>query len=125
MAAARVATDPDAPELWVPDDTDPDASFRALLAAVSRAPSGSGRLIWQPFEDDDTIRTNMLMRATPYPHFPVRQDESWIDAAVAKAALLAIPLRYVVSYRPDPYLRSHVEPETPFPVIPLPPQDAE
>jgi hypothetical protein len=122
VAAARAAADRSDPELWVPDDTDADVSFQALLDAVSRAPSGSGWLTWQPFEDDDTIRTDMLMRATPYPHFPIGQDEPWIDAAVAKSALLAIPLRWVVSYRPDPDLRSHVGPETPFPMIPLPPQ---
>ncbi|WP_141983509.1 hypothetical protein [Saccharothrix saharensis] len=62
------------------------------------------------------------MRATPYPHFPIGQDEPWIDAAVAKAALQAIPLGYVVSYRPDPELRSRMEPEEPFPKIPFPPQ---
>lgn len=122
VAAARAASDRSDPELWVPDDTDADASFRALLDAVSRAPSGSGWLTWQPFEDNDTIRTDMLMRATPYPRFPIGQDGPWIDAVVAKAALLAIPLRYVVCYRPDSDVRSRVEPETPFPLIPLPPQ---
>lgn len=75
VAAARAAVDRSDPELWVPDDIDADASFRALLDAVSRAPSGSGWLTWQPFEDDDTIRTDMLMRATPYPHFPAGPDE--------------------------------------------------
>jgi len=120
VAQARRAADHTDPELWVPDDT--EASFNALLAAVSRAPSGSGRLTWQSFDGDDTIRTDLVMRATPYRHFPVGPDEPWIDATVGKARLLAIPLRYVVSYRPDPDLRSHVDPDSPFPMIPLSPE---
>ncbi|TQM85480.1 hypothetical protein FHX81_7964 [Saccharothrix saharensis] len=42
VATVRAAADRSDQELWVPDDRDADASFQALLDAVSRAPSGSG-----------------------------------------------------------------------------------
>ncbi|RKT55531.1 hypothetical protein [Saccharothrix australiensis] len=120
VAAACAVVDRSDPELWVPGD----ASFRALLDAVSRAPSGSGWPTWQPFEDDDTIHTDMLLRATPYPDFPIGPDEPWIDAAVAKAALPAIPLRYVVSptgRTPSCVPWWNQRPRSPL--MPLPPQE--
>ncbi|MGM1059418.1 hypothetical protein [Saccharothrix sp. Mg75] len=121
VAAARTAADRSDPELWVPDDTDADASFQALLDAVSRAPSGSGGLTWQPFEDDDTIRTDMLIR-DPVPALPHRAGRA-VDRRSrrqGRAACNPAALRRLLPPRPRPAFPR--ESGDTVPLIPLPPQ---
>jgi hypothetical protein len=98
--ARQTATGTD-PDLWVPNATDPEASYSTLLAACARSDNGSGWITWEPFDGADTIRTEAVVSCTPHRHFPVGKDEPWIWAAIGRGRLLAIPLRVIVSYRPD------------------------
>jgi hypothetical protein len=51
------------------------------------------------------VRTDPVVMLTPRRHFPVGDDEPWLSAAVGGNHILAVPLRFVVSYRPDPDVR--------------------
>ncbi|MBE1467359.1 hypothetical protein [Kibdelosporangium phytohabitans] len=101
VALARQAATGTAPDLWVPNSSDPESSYTALLTACDRSDGGSGWMTWEPFADADTVRTEAVVSLTPHRHFPVGEDEPWIWAAIGRGRLLAIPLRVVVSYRPD------------------------
>ena len=46
---------------------------------------------------------------TAHRHFPVGDDEPWVHAAVGGGRFLAIPLRFVASYQPDPHVRTRWE----------------
>lgn len=82
VALARQAAAPgDGP--WVADAADPERSFAALVTAAV-AGEGSGWLEWEPRVGD---------------------DEPWVHASVGGGRFLAVPLRFVVSYRPDPQVR--------------------
>jgi hypothetical protein len=105
VALARRASDRTEPDLWIADDTAPDESFAALVAAVSRAEEGSGWLSWEPHEGADTVRTDAVVFFVPHRHFPLGEDEPWADAALGGGRLVGVPLRYVVNYRPDPEVR--------------------
>jgi hypothetical protein len=88
---------------WVADDSDRERSFAALARAASGG--GSGWLEWEPYQGADTIRAQPVIFLAPHRHFPVGDDEPWVDAAIGAGHMLAIPLRFVVSYRPDPRAR--------------------
>ncbi|ONI91731.1 hypothetical protein ALI22I_07640 [Saccharothrix sp. ALI-22-I] len=106
VALARESADRDDPALWVPDDHDHEKSFAALQAAAARADAGSGWLTWEPYEGADTVRTDPVIMLVPHRHFPVGPDEPWVDTAIAPhGRLLAVPLRVIVSYRPDSDVR--------------------
>lgn len=89
---------------WVADDGDREQSFAALVSATS-AYYGSGWLEWEPHDGADTVRTEPVVILTPHRHFPVEDDEPWVYAAIGGGKMLAIPLRFVVSYRADPDVR--------------------
>lgn len=97
-----------APGQWVADDSDPEASFAALVAA-SAADSGSGWLEWESYEGAETVRSEPVIRLTAHRHFPLGDDEPWVHTAGTAGQMLAIPLRYVVSFRPDPSIREQWE----------------
>lgn len=101
---------------WVADDADPEGSFAGLVSAAA-AEQGSGWLEWEPHEGADSIRVEPVVVLTAHRHFPVGDDEPWVDAAVGGGRFLAIPLRFVVSYRPDPQVRERWEQmfSNPFP----------
>lgn len=101
VALARQAATGQNPDSWVPDATDPEGSYAALLDACARSDDGSGWITWEPFVGADTVRTEAVVSLTPHRHFPVGDDEPWIWAAIGHGRLLAIPLQVVVSYRPD------------------------
>jgi hypothetical protein len=105
VALARQAAAGTDPDLWIPDATNPEGSYAALLAACARSDDGSGWITWEPFDGADTVRTEGVVSLTPHRHFPVGEDEPWIWAAIGRGRLLAIPLRVVVSYRPDSDVR--------------------
>ena len=93
---------------WIADDADPQGSFAALVTAAA-ADKGSGWLEWEPHEGAGSVRTEPVVVLTAHRHFPVGDDEPWVDAAVGGGRFLAIPLRFVVSYRPDPQVRKRWE----------------
>lgn len=105
VGLARQASDPTEPDLWIADDTAPEQSFAALVAAANRTDRGSGWLTWEPYDGADTVRTDAVVLFAPHRHFPVGQDEPWADAALGGGRLVAVPLKYVVSYQPDPEVR--------------------
>jgi hypothetical protein len=105
VALARRTSDRDAPDLWTADETTPETSFAALVDAASRAEAGSGWLTWEPHQGADTVRIDSVVSFTPHRHFPIGDDEPWADAAIGGGRMVAVPLRYVVSYRPDPDVR--------------------
>jgi len=88
---------------WVANDSDRERSFAALARAASGG--GSGWLEWEPYQGADTVRAEPVIFLAPHRHFPVGDDEPWVDAAIGTGHMLAIPLRVVVSYRPDPQVR--------------------
>jgi hypothetical protein len=94
--------------LWIPDDSDRERSFAALVAASSSG-GGSGWLHWEPYGGADTVRAEPVIELIPHRHFPVGEDEPWVQAAVGGGRILAIPLRFVVTYRPDPTVRKRWE----------------
>lgn len=96
------------PGQWVADDSDPEASFAALRAASSAA-DGSGWLEWEAYDGADSVRTEPVIQLTAHRHFPVGDDEPWVHTAGTGGQMLAIPLRYVVSFRPDPDIREQRE----------------
>jgi hypothetical protein len=108
VSLARRAADAKDPGLWVADDTDRERSFAALVALSATAEAGSGWLEWEPYEGADTVRADPVIILSPRRHFPVGDDEPWVSAAIGGSALLAVPLRFVVSYRPDPEVRYSV-----------------
>lgn len=87
--------------LWVADDGDRERSFGALAAAAA-ADTGSGWLRWEPHDSAGTVRAEPVITLSAHRHFPAGQDEPWVHAAIGRGRMLAIPLRFVVSYRPDP-----------------------
>jgi hypothetical protein len=105
VALARQAATP-ADGRWIPDDTDREASFAALLLAAA-ACQGSGWLDWEPHDGAGAVRTEPVIQLTPHRHFPIGDDEPWVDAAIGHGRFLAVPLRFVASYRPDPDVREH------------------
>jgi hypothetical protein len=104
VALARVASAAPDDGSWVADDDDRERSFAALMSTAA-ADSGSGWLYWEPHEGADTVRASPVVTLIPHRHFPVGDDEPWADAAIGGGRMLAIPLRFVVSYRPDPEVR--------------------
>jgi hypothetical protein len=102
VALARQASDHDVPDLWIADHTRPEVSFAALVTAAGRAEGGSGWLTWEPHEAADTVRTDPVVYFAPHRHFPIGSDEPWADVALSGGRLIAVPLKHVVSYRPDP-----------------------
>jgi hypothetical protein len=107
VALARQAAAPGNGQ-WVADETDPERSFAALVTAAG-AEEGSGWLEWEPHDGADSIRTDPVIALTAHRHFPVGEDEPWVHAAIGGGRFLAIPLRFVVSYRPDPQVRRRRE----------------
>lgn len=93
---------------WIPDDADREASFAALVLATAPG-RGSGWLDWEPYDGADSVRTEPVIQLTPHRHFPFGDDQPWVDAAIGHGRLLAVPLRFVVSYRPDPDVRERWE----------------
>jgi hypothetical protein len=93
---------------WVADDSDPERSFAALVTAAA-ADEGSGWLDWEPYDGADSIRAEPVISLIAHRHFPVGDDEPWVHAAIGGGRFLAIPLRFVVSYRPDPEVRKRWE----------------
>lgn len=86
---------------WVADAADPERSFAALVEAAAIA-NGSGWLEWEPHDGADSVRTDPVIALTAHRHFPIGDDEPWVHASVGGGRFLAIPLWFVVSYRPDP-----------------------
>ena len=101
VTLARQAAMPGNGRWWVADEADAERSFAALVAAAA-AGEGSGWLEWEPHDGADSIRTDPVTALTAHRHFPVGEDEPWVHAAIGGGRFLAIPLRFVVSYRPDP-----------------------
>jgi hypothetical protein len=102
---ARSAADAEDPGLWVADDADRERSFASLVALSATSEAGSGWLEWEPYEGADTVRADPVVVLSPRRHFPVGDDEPWVSAAIGGSHILAVPLRFVVSYRPDPEVR--------------------
>lgn len=96
------------PGQWIADDSDPEGSLAALVAAAA-ADHGSGWLEWEAYEGEDSVRAEAVIQLSAHRHFPVGDDEPWVHTAGAGGRMLAIPLRYVVSYRPDPDIRARWE----------------
>lgn len=107
VALARQAAAPGDGQ-WVADEADPERSFAALVTAAA-AGEGSGWLGWEPHDGADCIRTDPVIAFTAHRHFPVGEDEPWVHASVGGGRFLAIPLRFIVSYRPDPQIRRRWE----------------
>jgi len=105
VTLARGIADRSDEGLWVADDADRERSFALLVAIASADEGGCGWLEWEPYEDAGTVRTDPVVMLTPQRHFPVGEDEPWLSAAVGGNHILAVPLRFVVSYRPDPDVR--------------------
>lgn len=93
---------------WVADDSDPEQSFAGLVTASS-ADRGSGWLEWEAYDGADAIRSEPVIQLTAHRHFPIGDDEPWVHTAGTGGRMMAIPLRYVVSYRPDPDIREQWE----------------
>jgi hypothetical protein len=93
---------------WVADDGDRERSFAAFVSATS-ADYGSGWLEWEPYDGADTVRTEPVVILRPHRHFPVGNDEPWAHASIGGGRMLAVPLRFVVSYRADPDVRKEWE----------------
>lgn len=104
VAVVRRGSDRDDLSLWIADDSDAEGSFASLVAAASQD-HGSGWLVWEPYQDADTVRTEPVVHLLPHRHFPVGSDEPWAEVAIGGGRIIAVPLRYVVSYRPDPDVR--------------------
>jgi hypothetical protein len=104
VAVVRRGSDRDDLSLWIADDSDAEGSFASQVAAASQD-HGSGWLVWEPYQDADTVRTEPVVHLLPHRHFPVGSDEPWAEAAIGGGRIIAVPLRYVVSYRPDPDVR--------------------
>lgn len=81
----------------------------AALVTAAEADKGSGWLEWEPHDGADSIRAEPVVVLTAHRHFPFGDDEPWVHAAVGGGRFLAIPLRFVVSYRPDPEIRERWE----------------
>lgn len=107
VALMRKSATP-APGQWVADESDPEASFAALVTAAS-GNHGSGWLEWEAYDGADSVRTEPVIQLTAHRHFPVGDDEPWVHTAGTGGHMLAIPLRYVVSFRPDPDIREQWE----------------
>ena len=93
---------------WIPDDDHPEASFAALVTAAA-AGKGSGWLEWEPHDGAGSVRADPVVVLTAHRHFPVGNDEPWVHAAVGGGRFLAVPMRFMVSYRPDPQVRERWE----------------
>ncbi len=104
VALARQAAPDVGGDRWVADDNDRERSFAALVTAASGG-YGSGWLEWESYDGADTVRADPVIFLAPHRHFPVGDDQPWVDAAIGTGPVLAIPLRFVVSYRPDPRVR--------------------
>jgi hypothetical protein len=104
VTLARAAADR-SDGLWVADDASREESFAALVALASAEEGNCGWLEWEPYEDAGTVRADPVVMLTPQRHYPVGEDEPWISAAVGGNHILAVPLRFVVSYRPDAEVR--------------------
>lgn len=107
VALARQAAAPGNGQ-WVADEADTERSIAALVTAAA-ADEGSGWLEWEPHVGADSVRTDPVSVLTAHRHFPVGDDEPWVHAAIGGGRFLAIPLRFVVSYRPDPHVRKRWE----------------
>lgn len=105
VALARRTSDRNAPDMWIADESAPEASFAALVDSASRAEAGSGWLTWETHQGADTVRTDSVVSFAPHRHFPIGEDEPWADAALGGGRLVAVSLKYVVSYRPDSEVR--------------------
>jgi hypothetical protein len=115
---ARAAATADADEtVWIPDETDLERSYTALVTMSRNVPSGSGWLTWEPHRDADIVRTDPVITLTPHRHFPVGHDEPWIWASIDGGRMMAIPLAAVVSYRPDSDVRRPWIPPLPLPTV--------
>jgi hypothetical protein len=93
---------------WVAAESDPERSFAALVMAAA-AGEGSGWLEWEPHDGADSIRTDPVIALAAHRHFPLGDDEPWVHASIGGGRFLAIPLRFVVSYRSDPQVRKRWE----------------
>lgn len=93
---------------WVADEADAEHSFAALVTAAA-AGEGSSWLEWEAHDGAGSPRTDPVIAFTAHPHFPVGDDEPWVHAAIGGGRFLAIPLRFVVSCRPDPQVRRRWE----------------
>jgi hypothetical protein len=103
---ARQEHDLDGPDRWVPDLTEPEASYAKAVELTSGA--ASGWLTWQPTHGVETIRTQPVVRFHPHRHFPVGPDQPWAEVTVT-TAVMCVPLAAVVAFRPDPSVREHWE----------------
>lgn len=104
VAVARRGSDHSDPHLWIADDSNAEVSFTGLVAAASQD-RGSGWMTWEPHHNADTVRIEPVIQFVPHRHFPIGPDEPWAEVAIGRGRILAVPLRHVVSYRPDPDVR--------------------
>lgn len=86
---------------WVAAGRNAEDSFGDLVRVLTLSPSGSGWLTWEPHEGADVVRTAGVITATAHRHFPVGADEPYLDVSFG-SWMIAVPLRAVVSYEPDP-----------------------
>lgn len=93
-----------APDLWIPDETDPEASVTAVQQAMKRV-KGSGYLTWEPAIDSDLTRVEGTVAGTAHRHFP-DPDVPFISVSMGHV-FLNIPLSAVVSWQPDPTVRAN------------------
>jgi hypothetical protein len=107
VALSRRSADP-AEGRWIADDSAPESSYAALVSAAS-SNEGSGWLDWEPYDGAGSIRTEPVIRLTPHRHFPVGEDEPWLEAALGSGLFVAIPIKFAVSYQPDPKIREKWE----------------
>lgn len=105
VALARRAAGAGDGSVWVAGDHDRERSFAALAALAAASEDGSGWLEWEPFEGAGPIRDEPVVHLAPHRHFPAGPDEPWVSAAIGGGRILAVPLRFAVSYRPDPGVR--------------------
>jgi hypothetical protein len=108
VALARQTATSSVDGRWIPDDVGREASFAALVLAAAPC-RGSGWLDWEPYDGAGSVRAEPVIQLTPHRHFPFGDDEPWVDAAIGHGRSLAIPLRFVVSYRADPNVRERRE----------------
>jgi hypothetical protein len=122
VALARRSADP-AEKRWIAHDSEPESSYAALVSAAA-SDGGSGWIDWEPFDGAGSIRTEPVIRLTPHRHFPVGQDEPWLEVALTSGLYVAIPIKFTVSYQPDPAVRKEWEnrfnPRLPCAVSPPP-----
>jgi hypothetical protein len=107
VALARQSAVP-ADNRWIADTSAPESSYADLVSA-SASNDGSGWIEWEPFDGAQSIRTEPVIRLTPHRHFPVGEDEPWVEAALTSGLFVAIPISFIVSYRPDPKVQEEWE----------------